>query len=345
VSECASAFVSVSGSSQHYNYTLECCQSRIFSNSKINFGIKFENKMNKTARRNMLFLIFLLLVTYVHSQELVVKRCTASQYFDITSLQCYECVDSTETKSQNKVPSKTHIDKYGNSLSCTCAPGYIELRTACGSGTPANSLNICPKFTCSQCPKDEAPTLDKTDCLPCAAPSVVVNGVTQTPSDGSTFSTETKECSCGTKAGIAKHLVERDPYTNTFFRYKKCLSCPSKELVLAPKTDPYMCSACPHPNMTFDSTTLSCTCQPSSVFETVGLASYGNQNCIYKTEVYSGSQGAEASQLSYWTVQETADYYYWPPQEGKSQHKIKYYCWFSFCVIIVSTVLPFLRTF
>ena len=264
----------------------------------------------------MILLLALISLSLVTAQNLVVKTCTQSQYFDITSLQCYECVDSTESPTANKVPDTSNLDQYGNALSCTCAPGFRVGLTNCGNGVVATSLNICPKFTCEQCPQDEAPTADKTTCLPCAAPQITINNQVTQASDGSTFSTTTNECSCGTTAGVASHLVERDAYTGELFSYKKCMVCPSKQLVLAPTKDPYTCSACPHTNMTFDSTTLSCTCEPTSVFETVGLSTYGDQNCIYKSQVYSGSQGADASQISYWTLQKTADYTMWPPQTG-----------------------------
>jgi meckelin len=144
----------------------------------------------------------------------------------------------------------------------------------------------------------------------------ISGAVTTTPSDGSIFSTATKECSCGTTNGQPNRLVERDAYTNELFPYKKCMACPSKSVVLAPLQNPYLCRPCPHRNMTYDIETFACKCEPSSIFETVGLSFYGPQSCIYKNELYQGSQNAEASSLKYWTVQDVADYSKWPPQTG-----------------------------
>ena len=140
-----------------------------------------------------LTLCLLLLPTTVVSQSssLVVKDCTASQYFDYTSLQCYECVDGTEAQSANKMPDFTTTDPYGNAISCTCQPGYIEVRTAAGSGNGQSVLQIAPKFTCVQCPVDEAPTQDKTTCLPCTAFSTTVNNVLSITSSQATSPTAT----------------------------------------------------------------------------------------------------------------------------------------------------------
>ena len=49
------------------------------------------------------------------AQSLIFQPCTTTQYFDITSLQCYECVDSTVSESANKVPDLRNVGKYGNS--------------------------------------------------------------------------------------------------------------------------------------------------------------------------------------------------------------------------------------
>ena len=93
-------------------------------------------------------------------------------------------------------------------------------------------------------------------------------------------------------AGQPNRLVERDAYTNELFPYKKCMACPSKSVVLAPLQNPYLCRPCPHRNMTYDIETFACKCEPSSIFETVGLSFYGPQSCIYKNELYQGSQNA-----------------------------------------------------
>ena len=93
-------------------------------------------------------------------------------------------------------------------------------------------------------------------------------------------------------AGQPNRLVERDAYTNELFPYKKCMTCPSKSVVLAPLQNPYLCRQCPHRNMTYDIETFACKCEPSSIFETVGLSFYGPQSCIFKNELYQGSQNA-----------------------------------------------------
>ena len=57
--------------------------------------------------------------------------------------------------------------------------------------------------------------------------------------------------------GLTNRLVERDAYTNELFPYKKCMRCPFKSVVLAPLQNPYVCQACPHQNMTYNSKTLT----------------------------------------------------------------------------------------
>ena len=151
-----------------------------------------------------LTLCLLLLPTTVVSQSssLVVTDCTASQYFDYTSLQCYECVDGTEAQSANKMPDFTTTDPYGNAISCTCQPGYIEVRTAAGSGKGQSVLQIAPKFTCVQCPVDEAPTQDKTTCLPCTAFSTTINNVLSITSSQATSPTATTLTHGATTLGV-----------------------------------------------------------------------------------------------------------------------------------------------
>ena len=304
-----------------------------------------------TGRFCLLLLVALLLLEQVpdavHAQYIEVTKCDdKTHYFDYSALQCYPC-EGTLAVSKNKVPDLTDLDMYGNAISCTCKPGWKEVPTECGLGIPETSLVTCAKFSCEQCPTGYAVSQDRSTCLPCAAPSPSPSpspapassssssnatnssnssssSSAQTPSPaqvqlpGSVYDSATSECKC--PAGGNSRLVERDPFTGELYAYKACVECPSgakqgilKKNALVSDLSAYTCAVCPHPNMTFDAATGACSCNPSETFSTVGVSGYGELECIYVSEIIAGSTATAATQVHYWTMQETADYYHWPP--------------------------------
>ena len=291
-------------------------------------------------------LLLLALVRRAPAQYLQVEKCDASQgeYFDNAALSCFPC-ENTQAVSKNKVPDLSDLDpEFGNAQSCTCKAGFYKVPTDCGLGQPEASKVVCAKFSCAACPANHAVSEDQSTCLPCAKPSgsssstatatnvtTATNGTNATnpssspassgmadPADGSVFDAATSQCTC---TSGSSRIVERNPFTGELYGYKACVACPSGAKqgtlvnnALVADATAYTCAACPHPNMTFDSSTGVCACTPSETFSNAGVAGFGELECIYQSEIVAGSTATSATEVHYWTMQDTADYYHWPPQ-------------------------------
>lgn len=127
--------------------------------------------------------------------------CSASQYFDISSLQCLAC--GAGGGVQSLAPTES-------GLSCRCANGVV---TDVDGGSAV----------CTLCGANQAPSSDGTSCMPCGGSTLgLIDGECGCPADRALFETNghgallpAKECgSCGDSA-----------YVNT--ATGRCVLCPA----------------------------------------------------------------------------------------------------------------------
>eukprot|EP00741_Cyanophora_paradoxa_P020949 tig00021319_g20224.t1 len=181
----------------------------------------------------------------------VALPCSASQYYDSTTLLCLSC-DGVGTRPND---ART---------GCVCMPGY---RVDAARSTAASSGPTC--VACSG--GAPASSLDRTVCMACDTStstlrrSLLQNGtqdanttLTSTPAAAAAtaafFNNATQDCACLDKFSI---VVEKDSAGN-YLAAKRCLKCPAGQYVLA--SDPYRCNKCPDSSMVYDAANDRCTC-------------------------------------------------------------------------------------
>lgn len=65
-------------------------------------------------------------VGQLQTRELTpLTTCTAESYFDITRNNCTACT------ALGQVPDTSHLDVYGNAISCACDVGYLAETNRC----------------------------------------------------------------------------------------------------------------------------------------------------------------------------------------------------------------------
>ena len=102
----------------------------------------------------MIVTILLSLLIFFLEQRIVVDAiqavdfkttCSATEYFDISSLECKSC--TLDAGADGRIPNNNNLDVYGNALSCRCQSGYKKIPANC----PVTLGGQCEGFTCSIC--------------------------------------------------------------------------------------------------------------------------------------------------------------------------------------------------
>jgi meckelin len=246
------------------------------------------SKKKGSAVPVVIFVVLALSFLRVQGQKhvAVTKSCKADEYFDITLLECTACKDTLVVNTlSHKIPDMSKLGPNGLPISCTCEPGYIKVPTAEALTRSTGVYTISPDFTCQACPANHAASEDKTLCMQCSSTATTFNATSNTTTvvvngpTSSVLDATTKECKC--TSGESYFLREKD-LSGNYLSAKVCSPCPYRTLA---RVDPRVCTACPHPNMTF--TTLSggkkaCDCDPG--FYKTGVdglpPQYGEVSCL-----------------------------------------------------------------
>jgi len=218
-------------------------------------------------------------VVYAGYEE-VLKSCSISQYFDVSSLSCRSCsvAGDQDIARENVIPDTSYADSAGQALRCSCRTGYRKLmQPSCFDSAKQLPVRNC-FFTCESCINQGlAASLDGTQCLPCGSNATM--NATQSGTQVQ-FDSSLGECRCP----LNQILYESDVAGNPL-GYKACAPCPQRSRRFYP-TSPrptkfppsaYQCYSCPHSNMSLLQDGI-CACDPG--FSKVGDSNIGDETCV-----------------------------------------------------------------
>ena len=222
------------------------------------------------------------------SDSFSVATCAAGSYFDTPSLQCGECGNGVNNKQVNSLD----VDALGNTLSCRCAPGFLESPQPCDTATAAG----CTAPTCGPCSANgTVASQDGSRCMPCDGTTALLNS-------GGT------DCTCAVSDG--SHVLVETTATGAPLPQKVCAACPNGTLAFpngagAFPASSYECRACSDPRQVMQA---DGTCACPSSFTLAGLASMGSTFCLptatRATVVAAVGTATTARLLTWYDVQE-----------------------------------------
>ena len=234
-----------------------------------------------------IFLIIWIRVSESRSSESW-SICDSSSFFETVRGTCTSCANYITNPSQSddspRVPDAEHTDSYGNSLSCKCPTGTIEVETSCIQTYSSSQFTPCSNFVCENaCAGSDVPNSDGTACIPCggtqSAEYVNLSGGTYFEP---TFSNG--ECTCSN----GQVLVDQDNAGNSLGFYV-CNACPTGTL-----QSNNICLTCSDDNAEYSGNT--CVCK--SGYEFSGVSSVGERTCLRSQKIDFVNSLASITQVS-----------------------------------------------